>query len=315
MAQINGMGTTWNLPNYSGELFSADAINTPLLSTIGGLTGGKMTTNFVFPTSSEYDFAAASQPDISETASLTAPSGTEAVRTQVENVVGIHQQAVELSYHKQGNVGRMTGINTIGQANNAPSELDFQISYNLQKIARDVEYSFINGVYAKTTVSGTANQTRGIIECADDAGNTIAAIAADLSTDLVNQLLLKMADHGAYFSNVQIHVNAFQKQAITALYKIEPRDRTDGGANISMLYTDFGIFEIVWNRFVPADTIVFVDVAYCAPVFMEVPGKGVLFYEELAKTGASERGQIYGEIGLDHGPEFMHGSITGLAIA
>ena len=34
--------------------------------------------------------------------------------------------------------------------------------------------------------------------------------------------------------------------------------------------------------------------------------------EALSKTGASEDGQIFGQIGLDHGPKFMHGTITGL---
>ena len=33
-------GTIWNLPNYTGELFTSDLINTPFLSAIGGLTGG-----------------------------------------------------------------------------------------------------------------------------------------------------------------------------------------------------------------------------------------------------------------------------------
>jgi hypothetical protein len=53
--------------------------------------------------------------------------------------------------------------------------------------------------------------------------------------------------------------------------------------------------------------------AYVSVVTCPVPGKGNMFYEELSKTGASEKGQIYGQIGLDHGPEFMHGHISGLA--
>ena len=36
------------------------------------------------------------------------------------------------------------------------------------------------------------------------------------------------------------------------------------------------------------------DVSACAPVFQDVPGKGVLFLEDLAKVGASDRKQIYG---------------------
>ena len=38
MAQVSGIGTTWNLPNYAGELFTADPTQTPFLSMIGGLT-------------------------------------------------------------------------------------------------------------------------------------------------------------------------------------------------------------------------------------------------------------------------------------
>ena len=48
MSNVSGQGTVCNLPNYSGELFTADMINTPLLSMIGGLTGGAMTNNFEF---------------------------------------------------------------------------------------------------------------------------------------------------------------------------------------------------------------------------------------------------------------------------
>ena len=30
MANITTTGTVWNLPNYAGELFTADAVNTPI---------------------------------------------------------------------------------------------------------------------------------------------------------------------------------------------------------------------------------------------------------------------------------------------
>ena len=41
MPGITGLGTTYNLPNYVGELFNASPEDTPLLSSIGGLTGGE----------------------------------------------------------------------------------------------------------------------------------------------------------------------------------------------------------------------------------------------------------------------------------
>jgi len=39
----------------------------------------------------------------------------------------------------------------------------------------------------------------------------------------------------------------------------------------------------------------------------------MFFVEELAKRGASEERQLYGEVGLDHGPAFMHGCIINIA--
>jgi hypothetical protein len=49
-----------------------------------------------------------------------------------------------------------------------------------------------------------------------------------------------------------------------------------------------------------------------APVFLRVPGRGFLVAEPLAKTGASDRFQIYGEVGLRYGNERSHGKITNL---
>ena len=62
----------------------------------------------------------------------------------------------------------------------------------------------------------------------------------------------------------------------------------------------------------PTSTLLIADLSVCKPVFLPVPGKGVLFYEELSRTGASEKGHLYGQIGLDYGPEEYHGTITGL---
>ena len=59
----------------------------------------------------------------------------------------IFHESVDISYVKMSNAGRMSGLNTAGQENNVPDEKDFQIAKALQKIARDVEYTIINGVY------------------------------------------------------------------------------------------------------------------------------------------------------------------------
>lgn len=319
MAVVEGLGTTWNLPNYAGELFTADPSQTPFLSMIGGLTGGKQTNNYEFPTAVLFDYPAASQPAISESASATAPAASHIARTQESNVVQIHQEVIELTYAKMSNNGRMSGLNTAGQQPNPADEKAFQIQHKLIKIARDVEHSFISGKYKKAASGAEANQTRGMLElCTSGTSTSIAAGDAALTKELLDQLYLSMAEKGAYFNNMVMLCGAKQKQAISNIYASQlganqPATRNVGGVNITEIETDFFKCGVVWDRFVPADTILLVDVAHIAPVFQAVPGKGVLFEEMLAKTGAADKIQIYGQIGLAHGAAFLHGAITGLA--
>lgn len=323
MTQVSNIGTTWNLPNYAGELFSADAQQTPLLAMIGGLSGGRQTTNCEFPTAVLFDYPAASQPAISEEAAAVAPAAGMAVRSQETNVVQIHQEVINLTYAKQSNSGRMQGLNTaLLQGQEAVAdERAFQVQHKLIKIARDVEHSFINGQFKRAASSSEANKTRGLLELCS-GGNTMDAKGAALSKALLRGLIRQMADNGAYFSNMVMFLPAVQKQALTELFASQfvagglfnPGQRQVAGLNISEVETDFCRLGVCWDRFMPQDSVLIVDVAHVAPVFQAVPGKGVLFEEELAKTGAADKIQLYGQIGLAHGPAFLHGSITGLAV-
>lgn len=312
MSNASGTGTVWNLPNYAGDLFTADATNTPILSAIGGMTGGLQTENFEFATDSQYSFPKAKQPEISETASLTAPTAQEIARTQNTNVTQIFHESISISYAKMSNAGRMSGLNTVGQQNNAPSEKDFQIARTLEKIARDIEHTIINGTYQKATSAGEANKTRGLLELCSTI-NTIAGVSTPVLTkEMMNALFKKMYDNGAIFKELVLYTNSAQKQIITSLYTIAPQSRNVGGSNIQQIETDFGNIGIALNRFMPQDAVLATELSVMAPVFQPTPEKGNFFYEELAKKGASEDGQIFGQFGLDHGPGFMHGSITGL---
>lgn len=310
MANV-GNATTWNLPNYTGELFTSDMINTPFLSMIGGLTGGMETANFEFATDSQYNHESAAQPAITETGSLTAPTAISYVRNQAKNVTQIFHEKVSISYVRQSNQARLSGINTAGATNNVVTEKDFQIARALEKIARDVEYTFLNGSYAIAANAGQANKTRGMLELC--TVNTVDAGAAALTKALIDALLLEMFTNGAIFKNLCILTGGSQKQALTDIYGYAPTDRNAGGMNIKQIETDFGNIGVMpAHRFMPATAMLFCEMSCCAPVFQPVPEKGNLFFETLAKTGAAEEGQIFSQIGLDHGPSFVHGSLTNL---
>lgn len=305
-------GTIWGLPNFAGELFTSDTTNTPLLTMSGGLTGGMVVENYQFPTSSEYDLPAAGQPDISEDDSIAGANPTNVARAQETNVCQIHQEAIITSYVKEANKGRMSGVNTAGQQNNVQgTEKDWQIARKLEKIARDVEFSFVQGTWVDAADAATATRTRGMVEACQLAGGTnIDHSNAALDLTAMNNLFLTMYDNGAPFSNLVLYVGGALKQEISSIYGFAPADRNVGGVDIKQLETDFGNVGIVTSRFAPANTVLAVEMSVVGgPVFCEVPEKGILFYEDLAKTGASERGQLFGMIGFDHGPAFAHGRL------
>lgn len=318
MANANAAATTWNCPNYTGELYLIGANQTPFLNMIGGLQGNRIrtVTSFEYPLAQPWELEAPSQPSITETASLTAPTPWTYVRGQDTNTCQIFHRSVSVSYAKQSVPGSIVADATTGLVDkneNQPiqNEKDFQIAAHLRQIAVNTDYTYLNGEFQKATSAGVAAKTRGIITAV--ATNTVDGASGPLSRTMFNELVRNMASNGAQFINPVIFVNAFQKQQITEIYGYAPQDRNVGGLNIKQIETDFAMFGVVWAPNVPTSTLLVADLAVCRPVFLPVPGKGVLFYEELAKDGAAEKGQIYGQIGLDYGPEEFHGKITNLA--
>lgn len=317
MATVSGLGTTYNLPNYAGDLFQVSPSDTPFLSAIGGLSGGRRTTSTKFQWQTEGIESTSANNAVIEGAD--APTASEVARSNVFNVCEIHQEAVKVSYTKQAATGLLNGINTADGANPVNDELAHQIQLKLKKIAVDVEKSFLSGVLVDPANNSTARHTAGL----DSVITTNVSSASSpraLSTDIVNSLLSGMYSNGSPLNqdNTVFLVGPKQKLALTKVYSASGLNqptptRNVGGVAIDTLVTDFGTFGVMLDRWVPADTIYVVDLSVCAPVFLEIPGKGTLFAEPLAKTGASENYQLYGEVGLYYGPESFHGTISDLS--
>lgn len=315
MSNASAAATVWNAPNYVGELFLVGQNQTPFLNMIGGLNGGKQVNSWEYAMDQNYSLeAVSSQQAITETQSLTAPTPVTYVRAQEINTCQIYRQAISLSYARMSNTGGLvpvaTGLMPAGQQP-AISEKDFQIQAALKQIAVQVEYNFINGAYQQATNAATAAKTSGMLEICSTR-NTVAAGTTDFSKALLDQLLAEMAGNGASFSNMVLFANAFQIQAISDVFGYAPEDRNVGGIAIKKIVTDFCEIGVQYTPKMPADSILLANVGLCAPVFLPVPGKGYLFYEDFGKTAAFDGGEVYGQIGLTCGLGYEHGSLTGL---
>lgn len=398
---VTGMGTTFNLPNYTGELFALTPENTPFLSAIGGLTGGGMTTatEFEWQTSDLRDPAQRTRVE-----GATAPTAEGRVRANVRNVLQIHQEKVSVSYTKQAAIGQMATpqaapFRGVPGSNPVGNELDWQVEQALKTMALDINWSFINGQWANPTSNAEARRTRGILEAIqtnriakgvsvtgattatdtvtqtahglangdaivftdtgaatsiiagrvyhvrDSATNTFKVAkavggpalalgtatvdyteptAVELTTDDVDDLVQTAYDNGGISEQgtATLVVNSRQKRAVTRAYvtahgkavMVTEANRRLGGVSVEQVQTDFGLLNIMLDRHMPQDALLVCSMEQLRPVFLNIPGKGTLFEEPLAKTGASDEVQLYGEVGLEFGNELAHAVATGLAV-
>ncbi len=396
MAGIAGMGTTFGLPNYVGELFHLTPEVTPLLSLIGGLTGGKKAdaTTFTWQTD---DLRIAGQNVALEGAA--APGAFNRVRAVVSNVCEVHQEKASVSYTKQAATGAINTMNTASGIQPVQNELDYQVAKKIKEVARDVEYSFINGSYQSPSDNTTPRKTRGILQAVQTNLLTVAALitsvaksaatdtitdtsttyvngdkvifsdvgasltltpgrtyyvvaqstnaikvapvaagtpivigtatvsftkpatATTLSPDFYNTLFQMVYDNGGLEDGdlATIIVNSTQKRNLSKTYataygQFHETSRSVGGVDFTTIESDVATFNVMLDRFMPADALLVTSLDQLTPVFLEVPNKGHFFEEPLAKVGASDEVQIYGEIGLEYGKETAHGLYRGLPL-
>lgn len=398
MAGITGQGTTFNLPNFAGELFGISPEDTPFLAAIGGLTGGKA----VHAKRFEWEFYDLRSPgDRARLEGANAQTAESRVRANAYNVLQIIQEAVEVSYTKLGARNHLDAAVIVGdQGNPVVNELDWQLAQALKSVALDTNWAFLNGTFAEPADNATPRKTRGLLQAiatnaialipeVDNGGDITGVAATDLITSasahglavgdtlqftvlnggtglaaatryfvvavpstttfqlsatrggavidftaaittgsrisrytkvsnesLGNAMQAAFDNGGLQLGETRVAiVGPLQKRRLTtalitdAGYKEVTRNV--GGVNLSVIETDFGPLSIMMDRQMPVGTIALTSLEDCAPVMLEIPDKGFLFVEPLAKVGSAERSQIYGEIGLEYGNERKHAKITG----
>ena len=307
--------TSFSVLNYSGMLFNRGNTRTPLSSVIGGRA--KTTNHVEFVIGQEYTGGGnGAQPEISEGASLTAPEASVATRTQSTNVTQIFMESVGISYAKQSNMGTISGLNVANQQANPISELDFQVAVKMQKVARDIEYTFINGTFNKALSDSTVNKTRGLVSAI--TSNVTAMGNKPLGLWNIAEMLKKVYESNAPTQNLVLWCDAitmFQinADAVNNGLTVIPASREVNGIALSSVVTPLGVVYLYLGECLPAGTALLLNLDVIAPVYQPVPGKGNFFLEPLAKTGAGEKYQLFGQLGLDHGPEWYHGKFTGIA--
>ena len=213
-------------------------------------------------------------------------------------------------------MGTMSGVNIAGQQPNPPTEEDFQIAAKMAKIAQDIEYTFINGVYQKATNDTTPNKSRGLLTAITT--NVIEAEGKPLTFLLLCEALKSIEENNGSLDGLIIGLDSTSRMQLNADavangLTIVESGRTINGISIDTVLTPLGVVGVRGLKYLPGGSVVIFDPSVMYPVEQPTPGKGNFFLEELAKTGAGTKKQIFGQIGLDHGPEWYAAKITGLS--
>ena len=314
---MNGTETvqSFNCPNYSGLLYNKANTKTPFLNMISGNV--KYTNSVEFVTGQYFSSEEGEIPEISETASLTAPTASFVTRNQLSNVTQIFMDAVAISYAKQSNMATLSGVNLAGQSANPQNELDFQVARKMEKLKRSIEKTFIQGKYNKATSDTEVNKTRGMVEAIST--NTKDANGSKLDLWLVNDVVSLISNAGGEIDNLIILLNSvnllqLHGNAIELGMPVGKEYMTSYGIQVRDLILPVGTtVRLGLGEFIPEGTALVINPSVVGPVEQPTPGKGNFFLEELAKQGAGTKYQLFGQIGLDHGPEWYHGKITNLS--
>lgn len=312
MASTSAVGTTQNNPNFLGEIFEIGQNATPLLNLVGGFQGARPVEGVNFALNTNFSLDTASQPSISEDASVTGATPSTYAQAQDENAVQIFQRVASVSYANQSDPYTLSGVPSWGGQSQVTDKMAVQVERNLRQMAVDLEYTMFNGVYVKWTASGTAARTRGISNAITT--NSVDAGAVALTKTMVDTLTKSMADNGADISmgTSVIMVNSTYLQALNDIYGLAERSVNVGGVTLDAINTSFGRIPVVYAPKVAQTELLITDVSKISLGVLPVKGQPLLI-EELDKDGASDKIQLYGQFGCDYGHEIFHGKITNLA--
>ena len=233
-------------------------------------------------------------------------------RARKRNYTQIFSSSVEVS-------GSMRAARGYGVAD----EIDFQKQERLRELLRDLENCVINGIAPAANPQGSATVRRtlnGIIpfistnEFTPGSGGVPAGGGSGDALDepMLNACLRLIWEQSAGSIDT-ILVGGAQKRQINSflangrLYAAS----TDRFTNqVGVYESDFGIQRVVLSRWVPADSVVFLD----SSRIQVMPLQGRSFhYKPLAASGDSDTGMVLGEYTLEFKNENAHAILRGLA--
>lgn len=330
MANASSIATSFNTPQYVGQLITQGSPETSFLRRIGGLGGArsKVAKGWTFALNSHNALDASVQKTITETDLQTAPTPRVYDRGQDTQVCQVFHYGVGSTWPAESDLTTLSGIPVTGQPEDLNDPFVSNMNMTIQQAAQDIEYHMLNGLYQLGSNVTTAYQMRGMFSRTVQGGGAGVTLGSNdgncggdaLAVADVDALLLTMKET-TYVptSNLTICGRYSCLKKLADLYGVavmaDPMNNVGTiSGQLQYIVTQAGKFELMEVPQMPALTLGFVDFSKISPVFLPVPEKngrpgGYFFYSDVAMTGAADKGQLYGQISIDIGAEEYHGQL------
>jgi hypothetical protein len=289
----------------TGELVWVDSRSTDTITVIrnwGAAMGGAQgtaTVGMTTATALEYLFSARLEGDTSDPAHWTTPSEeynyTQIMHHEIE-VTGSEQDASTrygvTDYYRYQFMKAMGGLGAGNGKKGSAGDLLI-----------DLEKTWFHGQRI-IRADGVAGAMGGFKEFV--VTNAVDLNSAYLDEDILNDAIQSCWTQGGK-PNL-IVCNAFNKRLISSWYAGSVRTErtaTIGGVVVSQIETEFGLLDLMLNRWCPTTEVDIVQSADCGWITARDWRE-----EKLAKTGDSQKTQLIGEFGLVILNENCHAVIT-----
>lgn len=213
-----------------------------------------------------------------------APADESKTRSKVTNYTQIFQKGINVSH-------TMRSVLQAGVAD----EYTFQVARRLMEVMRELDSSLVAGIKSASSGSDSVYRSMGgIIEFASQASGNINSTSEALTLSVVNTMCKQIWDDGG--APNFILVGGKQKRAISAFDQSARRsmyDATVAGYVVDKVITDLGyVLDVIVDPWMPDDTVIVGDINKVRVMPLR---NSAMRAEDLAKTGAAFKGQIYGE--------------------
>lgn len=212
------------------------------------------------------------------------PVDVSKVRVKVSNNTQIFQYGINVSH-------TMRSVLQAGVSD----EFTFQVARRLMEAMRELDSSLVAGIKSSSQGSDSVYRSMGgIIEFASQSGGNLTTTAEALSLSVVNDMAKQIWDAGGYPNFIL--VGGKQKRAISLFDQSARRsvyDSTVAGYVVDRVMTDLGfVLDVIVDPWMPDDTAIVGDLNKVRVMPLR---NSAMRAEDLAKTGASFKAQIYGE--------------------